>query len=414
MVKNPFTSDTFTQVWHKHFNLNKPIFTVGFIKGVRFFKPLHFPFYINIGKNLTKGVSYCNLDNKALGKYKNATFLIYDIPEYEDIKNPDGTLIIKKIKQYPGYLVNLEHYSDYTDFSKKTHSKSSLQKLRRYNNRLENCFNISAKMFTGHIDKAEYDYIFKHFKLLLTRRFNEKQITNNNLHSSEWTFYYEVVFPMILEKKAGLHVVYNNKTPISIRLLYFSETTVFDAITVFDIAYSKFHIGKLSIIKILEWSFENHYKIFNFSKGYFDYKESWSDLKYNFYYHVIYNSKSVMSTLMALPPIYYFKLKQYLRNNNFNSKLHRFNYHLKHNTKKLANHTNYQEMEGNIQTFSKNDLTEIDINNSTNTPLRQAFYNFLFLNKQHCNTCKVYAINKQNLVLITTPNTQIILEPSTG
>ena len=64
-------------------------------------------------------------------------------------------------------------------------------------------------MFYGAIEKVEYDHIFEHFKFLLTKRFDDKQITNNNLDPAEWEFYKEVVYPLILEKKASLYVIYN-------------------------------------------------------------------------------------------------------------------------------------------------------------------------------------------------------------
>ena len=53
-------------------------------------------------------------------------------------------------------------------------------------------------------------------------------------------FYRDVALPMILEKKASLFVVYEDSNPIALRLNYFSENTLFHAITTFDIDYSKF------------------------------------------------------------------------------------------------------------------------------------------------------------------------------
>ena len=64
--------------------------------------------------------------------------------------------------------------------------------------------------------------------------------------------------------------------------LNFSEDTLFDAITVFDIDYSKFHLGSITIMKLIEWCIENEIKILDFSKGYFEYKRRWCTKIYDF------------------------------------------------------------------------------------------------------------------------------------
>ena len=64
-------------------------------------------------------------------------------------------------------------------------------------------------MFWGDIEKSTYDELFKVFQLLLKKRFDQKQVINNNLAPKEWAFYLEVAFPMILNKSACLFVVYD-------------------------------------------------------------------------------------------------------------------------------------------------------------------------------------------------------------
>ena len=44
------------------------------------------------------------------------------------------------------------------------------------------------------------------------------KLTNNNLYPEEWAFYHDVAFPMILEKKASLFVVYETSNPIAVTL----------------------------------------------------------------------------------------------------------------------------------------------------------------------------------------------------
>ena len=126
------------------------------------------------------------------------------------------------------------------------------------------CFDIKYKMFWGDISKEEYDYVFNHFKQLLTKRFLDKQTVNNNLNSDEWDFYYDVAYPMILEKKASLFVIYHDAKPIGVTLNYLSEEILFDAITVFDIDYAKFHLGSINIMKLIEWCLERNFMALDF------------------------------------------------------------------------------------------------------------------------------------------------------
>tara|TARA_R110002050_G_scaffold296426_1_gene456398 strand:- start:45499 stop:46740 length:1242 start_codon:yes stop_codon:yes gene_type:complete len=394
MIKqNPFSSNTFIKIWNLSFNKSNPTYSFNFIKELTFFKTSFIPLYINTGKNLTKGVSYTI--NETIKDFKNKVFFIYDVPDYFKInaQKLNDKLRLINIKQYPGYFINLEKHTNIKSYLENTFSKKSVQKLNRYKRRLELCFNINYKVYHGKIEKSEYDFIFDSFKKLLTKRFDDKKITNNNLNKEEWDFYYNVVYPLILEKKASLFVVYNDKTPIAIRLNYYSETIIFDAITVFDIDYNKFHIGKISIMKMLEWSFEKEYKIFDFSKGYYDYKESWSDLKYDFEYHLYYDSSAIISTLIAKSIAAFFKFKQYLREKKLNEKLHKITYRLK----KASKETQIQvdEIQKDLSLLDKNMLEEIDIE-INHTFLKKHVFDFLFLTSEHLNDLTIYQVKNED------------------
>ncbi|MFB9057598.1 GNAT family N-acetyltransferase [Mariniflexile ostreae] len=410
-LKNPFASETFAQIWESHFNKGKRAQTFGFIKGLSFFKSNRLSIYTNVGKNLTKGMSYALVENEMPQDFKNKTALIYDVPQYFEVNTqalPEG-IKFKKIKQYPGFLVHQKNYTDFNDYLKKTFSKSSLQKLNRYQRRLEMCFDIKEKMLIGAIDKAEYDFVFDHFNQLLIKRFQDKRITNNNLNPDEWAFYKAVAYPLLVERKAALHVLYNEDTPISVRLLYFSETIVFDAITVFDIDYSKFHIGKVSIMKALEWSFKNKYSIFDFSKGYFDYKASWSDLKYDFEYHVYYDSKSLSAALKANAITALFQFKQYLRAKNIHEKLHKATYSLQ--KKEISPKGAVLVVAPETIVYKKEDLTAINLS-APYAFLKKELFDFAFLSSTHIKNIHIFKINNQpkDCFLFKTTKQCLVLE----
>lgn len=390
ILNNPFISNTFSKIWESKFSPKSPLKSFKTFNTLKFFKPYPLPIYINAGKNLTKGISFEIQNTVAPEEISKKAFIIYDVPQYFKIPTTPNlpNFKVKSIQQYPGYLINLKKYANCNTYLKQTFSKSSVQKFNRYQKRLEHCFNITDKMLMGSIDKTEYDVVFKHFKHLLTKRFDDKQIINNNLNPKEWVFYEEVAYAMLLENKAALHVVYSNNTPISIRLLYFSDTIIFDAITVFDIDYAKFHIGKVSLMKVLDWSFNSPYQIFDFSKGYFDYKESWSDLKYHFNYLIYYDASSWQASLCAKAYAYYFKFKQYLRDKNINETLHKLPYRFKASK---SNKTNtLQPIDLDNMDLETLDLTPVDIHKTNTHFLKKHAFDFLFLSSEHINHLQVY------------------------
>jgi len=188
--RNPFISSVFASKWLCHFNANRPWFKFKFIDGLTFFKPSFLPIYINTGRNLTKGISY-SLNPRNDSNFTKSVILIYDVPSYYDLDNCNFSenLKLHRIKQYPGYLVELERFDGLDDYLETVFSKKSRSKLNRYQKRLELCYDIRYEMFYGDISKREYDFIFNNFKKLLEKRFIDKQITNNNLHPEEWDFY---------------------------------------------------------------------------------------------------------------------------------------------------------------------------------------------------------------------------------
>ncbi|WP_422080659.1 GNAT family N-acetyltransferase [Ulvibacterium sp.] len=326
MQCNPFTSDTFTTIWSKHFNSAKLGIPFSFFENLLFIKHRFLNLYTNVGKTFTKGITYCitNPNPKELG---SKVFLIYDVPAYfASVEPPRDPLKRIRVKQYPGYLIELKDYKDLNDYMNNAFNRKSRYKLRSYKRQLEANYNISYQMYYGDMSKTEYNLLFEQFRQLLVKRYDDKKISNNNLEAHEWSFYKEVVYPMILKKQASLYVIFDNEKPIGIMLNYLSMHAVHIAITVFDIDYRKSNVGTVNIMNLIQWSLENNFKIVDFSKGHYDYKQRWGSIKYDFEYHIVYNSNSVCSKSIAFFLQHWFKLKQYLRDKKVNELLHKFTF----------------------------------------------------------------------------------------
>lgn len=409
--QNPFTSHTFVSKWLEHFNDNGYKFSFNFINDLTFFKTSKFPVFINSGKNLTKGISYSTQESSATN-FKNSTILIYDVPKYFNNNTSNLPKNIKhyRLKQYPGYLTELNKFKNIEDYLQATFSKKSRAKLNRYQKRLELCFDIRYKMYCGKINKEEYDFVFKSFRQLLEKRFTEKQTTNNNLQADEWEFYYDATYPLILEKKAALFVIYEGKNPIGITLNYLSKDILFHGITTFDIDYSKFHLGKIMLKTLFKWCFENDIQILDFSKGHFAYKTEWMTKKYDFEYYLYVDQSSIISRTTGLIIRIFFKFKQFLRDKEVNKKLHQLTYKFSKGKNIADKKIKYSfiEVKKNIPDTT---LTKIDINQDEYLFMKYIINEFLFLNNEKLNNFELYSINNKERTYLFKGNktTKILL-----
>ena len=392
---NPFSSKTFTACWSKHFNNGiKPI-SFGFLNQVRCYESKIPSLYINIGKNLTKGISY-SINDTEMEEIHGKTILFYDVladSGASGVPNKNNTKSWGhfSIRQYPGYSIHLRSFDSLEDYMNQTFKKSSRYKLRKYKKRLEQCFDVSFKSIGPNVSKEEYDFIFERFRILLEKRFEEKRIHNNNLNQSEWDFYKDVAFPLIKEEKATLFVLYNGNQPISITLGYLADKRIFDAITVFDIDYAKFHLGSIKIMYLIDWAITNNWEILDFSKGYFDYKVRWSNKKYSFHYHILYDKDSIQSKLTAFFLKCFFELKQCLRERKMNQRLHKIRFWLKKTKTEQPSKPLYhfKPFENNL---SKKKLIEINWLEEENLFLKEAVFDFLYLNNEKATYLRIFKV----------------------
>ena len=385
---NPFTSKLYVNTWLKHFKDVESVKTFKAIKDVSFFKSKFLPLYTNVGKNLTKGVNY-NIDYESID-YKGKTFLIYDVPEYfkqKEFKDSANSLKLKKVFQYKGFALDYNDFSTPEDYINSRISSKNRRGYRSRLKRLEQCFDIRYEFLFDEVKKAYFDTLFEKFHALLSKRFAGKQVNYHHLEPKKWGFYKEVVFEMLKKKQASLFTIYNGETPIGMTLNFHSEDIAFVAITVFDPDYFKFNVGKASIVKLLEWSYEQNIKIMDFSKGEFDFKYEWCNLVYDFDYHILYDSKSLLSNIIANSIASFFKLKLYLREKSVNTLYRKVLHNIKGGKKNNIN-SNYNV--SFIENLDVSSLNLININEADYSRLKAFVYSFLFANPQNLDTLEIY------------------------
>ncbi|MDO5971138.1 GNAT family N-acetyltransferase [Flavivirga aquimarina] len=242
-------------------------------------------------------------------------FIAKDIPEYLNIKlNNQNTLKARKVNQYKGYLVNLLNYATVEDYLKENLSRRNRKNLFSKQRKLERNHKITNKVYFGNIDKSSFESIFNSFYDLLKKRFQEKKAHNRYLAS--WESLKTLAYKSILEKDASLHIIFDNGTPITITLNFHRSDVVFSHIQTYDTNYTSYNMGDISMLNHLKWCFENGISIFDLAIGKSDYKDKWCNYEYDFFYHIHYNNKSVISKIIAKIVFWELKILKSLRDRN--------------------------------------------------------------------------------------------------
>ena len=95
----------------------------------------------------------------------NKVVVVENVPGYfkTQYKRLPNGIKLQSIKFYSGFLINFERIKNLDDYLNSRFGRSSRYKLRRDQKKLEQCFDISYKMYFGTISKKEYDYVMDEF-----------------------------------------------------------------------------------------------------------------------------------------------------------------------------------------------------------------------------------------------------------
>ncbi|MEO0902035.1 MAG: GNAT family N-acetyltransferase [Bacteroidota bacterium] len=341
---------------------------------------------------------------------KNTTFIIEDFPDYLETKQPNVEGIrLKRIQLYKGFLIDFSHYTGLEIYLKNHFGKSSRSKLRRYLRRLDHCLEPRFEMYFGHIDKEEYDFLFKEFKKMLNRRFTQKKERNYELQY--WEEFEELTYPLIMDKKASLFVIYVGKKPINICMNMVFDKILFSNVSCYDIDYSAFNLGTIDMFKHIEWCFENNMEAMDVLKGYYYYKKRWINTIYNYEYHFIYDSKNLLTRLRVFQKSFrtnfYFKTLGKLKKIKLDvvyrkiktlaylSSQNRKNNTISFTTEELA-----KEEWSNLSELLRVDSNEYQVHN-----LLEPINDFLYTKHERLNEIQVFRDDKK-------PNTYLVFGKS--
>ncbi|TGV03941.1 GNAT family N-acetyltransferase [Flavivirga rizhaonensis] len=273
----------------------------------------------------------------ALSSTFKTLYIVKDIPDYLNLEfqKLNNNTDFKKVNQYKGYLVNLIECDSTEAFIAKNLNKRNRKNLYSKKRKLYKNHKISSQIFFGSISKSVYDNIFETLYTLLKNRFKEKKIHNRYL--SNWKALQASTFQKILDKQVSLHIIYDDSKPIVITLNFHKGDVVFSHIQAYDVNYSRYNLGDISMMNHLEWLINNNIAVFDLSMGKTYYKEKWCNHTYTFIYHIFYNKKALLSKVCANIIVNELKFIQFLRNKSIIGKLINFDkflYYYKSNVSK--------------------------------------------------------------------------------
>ncbi len=330
--------------------------------------------------------------NQAAENLDNALVTcIYDFPSYIKGTINQDNWQVNTINSFKGSMIVLKNYESVEDYLKKNFSSKRRSKFRTYQKRLENAFNISYKTYYGDIERNEYEALFKMFRGLIERRFEEKKMKNYDL--TRWDVYHKIAFPLIQNKEAALFVIYHNDKPISMCLNLIRSHVIYGYIRAYDIDYSKFYIGFIDFIKQLHWCYENDIQVFDLLKGSYAYKTYLTDDEYYFQKHIIFNKNNMLSkmkgTLLSFRIKSFYKLVTLLKKCHIDKLYHAY-LNFRYRNKATETPKTYILKRINQEVFSSNQHIKIELTESQYAFLKRPVYDFLYRSQETLNHTEVF------------------------
>ncbi len=356
-----------------------------------------YPFYDRILNTTNKKAFYDGLPNES-SEADNLIHIVHYIPPFlkPEIGNQaEQRLITFKFPRAKGFMVNLNGYTSIDQYLSAQLSSKRRKNLRSYVRKLETCFKIRYEFYFGEIQKKRYDLLMAKGRLFLQNRFEQKGETHELLAS--WDFIEKTTYELILLKRASLFVIYNNEEPISVCLNYHHDTIFHNAIGSYDIAYSKFSLGYVAILRQLEWCLANGILLFDLSLGDLDYKRIWSNVIYDFEHQILYKQKNHLNKLVAGGLVSFYQLKDYLKRMKVDTLYHKLRRVISKEPKPGNN--SYSEQQFELVDLDLVPLTEqarlVDLNHESYAFLRKPVVDFQFSSEEKSEDIKIYQVNGQ-------------------
>nr|WP_298998255.1 GNAT family N-acetyltransferase [uncultured Allomuricauda sp.] len=387
VMNNPFLKKNFKSTWIKYFSSPDSETSIKAIEELDFIKSKYFHYH-NVGRNMTNGMTYkVEGSNNGLSR---KVFLIYDVlPGTSYIQNGTKTGV-RKSRQIKGYLTDFEGFSSYEDYYKSQFSSKRRGHMRRTHKKLYDNFDITFKALIGKENIDLFDCLYDSFIKMIKERFSELGIHHNILNYQD--YYRELMYKMIESEQGVMHCLLKGDSPIAICFSFLSEDRVFFATQTFDVSFKKYSLGDLLLANLLEWSFKNGFKIFDYSKGDYYYKRRWSNFSYYFENHILYNKNVFSSVVLSYLLLWYFDFKQFLREKEINKFVSKLKFLIRGNKNETKESVELVKVENQDSSLPDNLFSTDNRKDEMmeENEFKTAIYDYLFYNPQPEEELKYY------------------------
>ncbi|MFD0988642.1 GNAT family N-acetyltransferase [Mariniflexile jejuense] len=362
--------------------------------------------YENVFFNNTTYKNELSLANKEKIVYVSLvpSYINYTLVNQEDYNQ-------KKIqhigKDGAGILIDGNYTTD--TYLQKFTSKKLRINLKRGKTRLEESFNIKYECNFGSITADKYNFLLSELRIMLEKRFKEKNI--ENMFLKEWDLHTTNLYSLINTKKASLFVIYSDEKPISITINnHILNSILYSKTNAFDTDYSKFGLGQIDNYILLDWCLKNNYHFLDLGFGILEYKKKWCNLFYNYEYHLYTKKGSLTASSIALMESFKIKFKNNLKIFKIDKVLQSIKFIFKKTPIEKNNSSPVETLEVKTKSDEINDdfLKNINIKNKKFKALRQPIYNYLYNSKLHVDTIETYEVTNQKNTYIVKAEEDII------
>lgn len=336
--------------------------------------------------------------------------VLTSVPNYLDANYVfDSDTIIKKVKTFPGSLIDLSAYADFDSYLTQTFSNKRRSYFNKCVNMLHTCFDISHRVYYGTMEREEYDSIFSAFQKMQSDRFEELGIKDDAMEM--WPIYQKNTWQLVLDKKACISVIYNGSKPIAISLNYLLGKVVYGFTKTFDMAYAKFGLGNVELLKMIAWSIGEGFDVLDFMKGEYSYKNRFTDNPYSFLTQVVYSKKNLKQRVWGLAlfmglRVFYFMYHVY----RFLG-LHRFRGQKSHKKEKTSP-VKSQELSKNASSILPTEI-KIHLDAIKNKGFQKAVCDFCFMNKEPLKSIELFTTHEgEEYLKLISPSRAVLLTNS--
>lgn len=352
-------------------------------------------------------IQFVETENTASQKNLDKPLLLSSMPGYmkgQYVRG--GSLKVKTIKTFPGSLINLKAYPNYRSYLDMRFTGKQRAQFRSSKALLHHCFEIVHRVYFGAIDKPEYNRLFETLKEMHLARLAHKGCTDDT--AGMWALYQASAYQQILDQEACLSVVYHGDRPIAISLNFILGKVVHGFNRSFDMAYSKFGLGTIELLNMVEWCFGQGFEILDFMKGEYNYKNKFTDTPYCFTLQLVFGNNVWWTKLKGLS-LYYSLSIFYILYNVIRSvgllKLWHTLSKPRNIKPQLNGQVHLRELEHTEQGPLEHDSFMVDWSEIACPNLRKAICNFCHKNKKPLKSINLFSLSE-------TPSTIILMEGS--